>query len=76
MNMDGRTHTGFRKTQTENHGNTVFGSLQFRLPKHNNNQCQHKRPRSNTLARTTRWKIKTDRFCQSISLGYREEIYN
>ena len=56
--MDGRAYPGFRKYQTENHGKTVFGSLQFILPKYNNNRCQHKRPRGNTLARTTRWQFK------------------
>ena len=31
MVMDGRTHTGLRKSKTKDHRNTVFGSLQFRL---------------------------------------------
>ena len=44
--MDGKTHPGFRKSQTENHGNTVSGSLQLTLPKYNNNRCQHERPRA------------------------------
>ena len=45
LDMDGRTHPDLRKSRTENHGNTVFGTLQFGIPKYNNRR-QHKRPRA------------------------------
>ena len=38
--------------------------------KRDNNRCQHKRPRCNPMARTARWKIKTNRFCKPISSRY------
>ena len=76
IDMDGRTYSSIRKSQAKNHGNTVSGSLQFGLPKHNNNRRQYKRPRRNTLARTTRRKFKTNRFRKSISLRHRKEIRN
>ena len=43
MDTDGRTHTSIRKFKTKDHGDTVFGSLQFRLSKRDNNRCKHKR---------------------------------
>ena len=70
-------HTAaFENLKQKNHGNTVSGSLQFGLSKHNNNRRQYKRPRRNTLARTTRRKFKTNRFRKSIPLRHRKEIRN
>ena len=70
-------HTqAFENLKQKNHGNTVSGPLQFRLPKYNNNPRKHKRPRGNPMARTTRRKIKTDRICQSIPFGHRKEVRN
>ena len=50
--MDGRAHTCIRKFKTKDHGDTVFGPLQFRLSKRDNNRCKHKRLRGNPMART------------------------
>ena len=70
MGMDGRTHTGVRKPQAKDHGDTMSGPLQLRLLKRDNNRGQYKRPRCNSMARTTRWEIKTDRFCKPISIRH------
>ena len=61
-------HTGLRKSKTKDHRNTVFGSLQFRLPKRDNNRRQYKRPRCDAMTRTTGRKIKTDWFRKPISI--------
>ena len=61
--MNGRTHTGVRKPEAKDHGDTMSGSLQLRLPRRDNNRGQYKRARCITMARTARWEIKTDRFC-------------
>ena len=74
--MDGRTHTSIRKFKTKDHGNTVFGPLQFKLSKRDSNRCMHKRLWGNPMARTTGRKIKTDRFRESFPLRYRKDICN
>ena len=76
MDMDGRTHTSIGKFKTKDHGDTVFGSLQFRLSKRDNNRGKHKRPGGNPMARTTRREIKTDWFRESVPLRHRIEICN
>ena len=41
LELDQRTRKGVRNFETKNHGNTVFGSLQFKLSKRNNYQLQY-----------------------------------
>ena len=61
-------HTRAFENLKQDHRSTVFGSLQFRLPKRDNNRRQYKRPRCDAMARTTGRKIKTDRFRKPISI--------
>ena len=74
--MDGRTHTSIRKLKTKDHGDTVFGSLQLRLPKRDNNGRKHKRLGGYPMARTTGRETKTDRLRQSFPFRHRKEIRN
>ena len=74
--MDGRTLTSIRKPKTKDHGGTVFGSPQLRLPKRDNNGCKHKKLGSNPMARTTGRDIKTDWFRESFPFRHRKEICN
>ena len=73
MALDGRTHTGFRKFKTKDHGNTVSSTLQLRLSNRNNNRREHKRPRGNLMARTTERNTKTHRFCKSFPIRHRKK---
>ena len=64
--MYGRTNASIRnrKSQAKDHGGTVTGSIQLKIPERYNTRRQYERPRCDTLANfgTARGKIKANRF--------------
>ena len=52
MDMDTRTLRGIYAIEKQNHGDTVFSTLQLQSTEYDNYRRQYKRPRRNPVART------------------------
>ena len=74
MELDIRTLRSLYAIEKQNHGDTVFGTLQLQFTEYNNYKRQYKKRGRNTLARTTLRGIKTDSTCKQMSIGHREKI--
>ena len=76
MDLDTRTLRGIYAIEKQNHGDTVFSTLQLQSTEHNKHRRQYKRPRRNSVARPAYRRTKTDSICKQISVGYRKKYAN
>ena len=74
MELDTGKQAGVQQPEKTNNTTTMPSTLQLKQREHPNDRRKYEGIGSNTMAKTERWKFKTDWVREQIFIRYRKEI--